>query len=77
VTDPNGRLLSPPRAIGSLESSNAAARQRVYEHARATLLKQLDAIDPPLSNGEKIRERVALEKAIRKMEVESAKSGVY
>jgi len=65
------------RAIGRLERSSAEARRTVYEHARATLLKQLDAIDPPLSESEKINERLALEQAIRKAEVEAAKSGVY
>jgi hypothetical protein len=63
------------RAIGRLESSSAEARRSVYEHARASLLKQLDAFDPPLNDSEKTSERLALEQAIRKVEVESAKSG--
>ena len=63
------------RAIGRLESSSAEARYSVYDHARTTLLKQLGAVEPPLTESEKINERLALEQAIRKVEVESAKSG--
>lgn len=65
------------RSVDRLEKNNAEARRRLYGHVRAALVKQLDAIDPPLSESEKINERLALEQAIRKVEVESAKSGVY
>jgi hypothetical protein len=54
---------------------SAEARRGLYGHVRAALVKQLDAIDPPLSEDEKTNQPLALEQAIRTVEVESAKSG--
>jgi hypothetical protein len=44
------------------------ARRTLYERARADLIEQLRGIDPPLSEAEITRERLALEDAIRKVE---------
>jgi len=56
------------RAISKLENNTGEARREVYDRARAALLSQLRAADPPYTRLEIARERVALEEAIRKLE---------
>jgi hypothetical protein len=58
------------RAVAALETNNAENRRAIYEHARATLLRQLRAITPALKETEILRERLALEDAIRRIELE-------
>ncbi|GGF79422.1 hypothetical protein GCM10007301_44320 [Azorhizobium oxalatiphilum] len=60
------------RAISGLPQNNAEARKVVFDRARAALLKQLRSVDPPLPEGEIGRERMALEEAIRRIEMEQA-----
>jgi len=61
------------RAVESLDSSTGEARRALYERARAALVSQLRSIEPPLSEADITRERLALEDAIRKVEAESVR----
>ena len=61
------------RAVEGLGNNTADARRTLYERARAALVAQLRGIDPPLSEAEITRERLALEDAIRKVEAESVR----
>lgn len=58
------------KAVDGLEKNTSEARRQIYERARTALLAQLRAIEPPLSEAEITRERLALEEAIRKVEAE-------
>lgn len=60
------------RAVAGLENNTGEARRKVYERARAAIVKQLRAIDPPLSEEDVSRERMNLEEAIRRVEAEAA-----
>jgi hypothetical protein len=60
------------RAISKLESNTAEARQALIDHARAILAEQLRSRRPPPTKSEILRERSALEVAIRKIESASA-----
>ncbi len=61
------------RAIAGLDV-NAPGEQRraLYERARSALIAQLRGVEPPLSESEITRERLALEEAVRKVESEAA-----
>src|SRR5262245_57671652 len=61
------------RAVSALEKDTAENRRALYERARAALVAQLRGTDPPLGESDITRERLALEEAIRKVEVESAR----
>src|SRR5215467_1842489 len=61
------------RAVEGLGNNTAEARRTLYERARAALVAQLRGIEPPLSEAEITRERLALEDAIRKVEAESVR----
>jgi hypothetical protein len=61
------------RAVGALEKDTAENRRALYERARTALVSQLRGTVPPLEEAEITRERLALEEAIRKVEVESAR----
>jgi hypothetical protein len=61
------------RAVEGLSNNTAEARRTLYERARAALVAQLRGIDPPLSEADITRERLALEDAIRKVEAESVR----
>ena len=56
------------RSIESLASSTPESRQRVYDHAKHALVEQLRLLDPPIPEIDIMRERLALESAIRKFE---------
>ena len=61
------------RAIAGLDpSAPGESRRALYERARAALIQQLRSVDPPLSESEITRERLALEEAVRKVESEAA-----
>src|SRR3954452_11409771 len=61
------------RAIAGLDpSAPGEARRALYERARAALIAQLRSVQPPLSESEITRERLALEEAVRKVESEAA-----
>jgi hypothetical protein len=61
------------RAVEGLERSTGEARRSLYERARTALVTQLRAVEPPLSESDITRERLALEDAIRKVEAEAAR----
>ena len=61
------------RAVEGLERSTGEARRALYERARTALVTQLRSVDPPLSESEITKERLALEDAIRKVEAEAAR----
>jgi hypothetical protein len=61
------------RAIAGLDpSAPGESRRALYERARAALIAQLRSVQPPLSESEITRERLALEEAVRKVESEAA-----
>jgi hypothetical protein len=61
------------RAVVALEKNTGEARRGLYERARGALVAQLRGLDPPLTESEITRERLALEEAIRRVEAESAR----
>src|ERR1700733_7927162 len=61
------------RAVEGLARSTGEARRALYERARTALVTQLRGVDPPLSESEITKERLALEDAIRKVEADSAR----
>jgi hypothetical protein len=65
------------RAVSSLPDNNAQARQELYEHARTILVEQLRRQDPQKSAQEILRERAALETAIRKVEARSPSARIH
>jgi len=56
------------RAVDGLGTSTGEARRALYERARSALVSELRGVDPPLSEVDITRERLALEDAIRKVE---------
>jgi hypothetical protein len=61
------------RAIAGLDpSAPGESRRALYERARDALISQLRGVQPPLSESEITRERLALEEAVRKVESEAA-----
>src|SRR6266851_5003041 len=64
------------KAIAGLERNTGEGRRALYERARTALVAQLRGMsDPPLTEAEITRERLALEEAIRKVEAEAARRG--
>ena len=61
------------RAVADLDKNTGENRRALYERARAALVNQLRGVDPPLDESDITRERLALEEAIRRLEVEAAK----
>jgi|GEM_PF-453994 len=59
------------RAIEALPENNGAARRGVYEKARAALVNQLRAINPPLPARDITQHRLNLEDCIRQVEQEA------
>lgn len=60
------RLIS--RAVAELGPSEEADRRALYERARAALLSRLQALDPPLDDIKRTKERLALEETFRRVE---------
>lgn len=56
------------RAIDGLADRSPETRRAVYDRARSALLQQLRSLDPPLSEGEITRERLALDESIDRVE---------
>src|SRR5438105_15221669 len=64
------------KAVAGLEKNTGEGRRSLYERARSALVAQLRGMnDPPLTEAEITRERLALEEAIRKVEAEAARRG--
>jgi hypothetical protein len=56
------------RALDALPDRSPATRRAVYDRARAALMDQLRTLDPPLSEADIARERLALEDAVNRVE---------
>jgi len=62
------------RAVSGLATNSPQARQVLYEQARNALVAQLRLRNPQISAPEMMRERVALEAAIRQVEEEASQA---
>jgi hypothetical protein len=61
------------KAVAGLNiDASAETRRALYERARAALLDQLRAVNPPFTEAEIAREQLALEEAVRMVEGEVA-----
>lgn len=58
------------RAVERLSENNPEMRSSVYERARSALIDQLRTLDPPLSEADIARERIALDEAIARVEAD-------
>ena len=56
------------RAVARLDESTRETRRALYDRATAAQVTQLRKIDPPLTDSDFERERLALEDAIRRVE---------
>src|ERR1700730_16695388 len=61
------------RAVAGLDKNTGESRRGLYDRARTALVAQLRGLNPPLTESEITRERLALEEAIRKVEAESSR----
>ena len=62
------------RAVAALDPNTSEQRHALYDRARKTLVAKLRASDPTLSNTDLRAESVALEAAIRRVEVDAVRS---
>jgi hypothetical protein len=62
--------------VADLKQNTGKGRIEIYQRARATLFGQLQGLKPPLTESEITHERLALEKAIRKVEAEAVRRKV-
>src|SRR5215218_9659281 len=62
------------RAVQALPENNGQARRAVYEKARAALVGQLRAIQPPLAARDITAHRLQLEDCIRQVEQEASEA---
>jgi hypothetical protein len=60
------------RAIATLPDQDLAQRQAIYRRAREALERQLRGLDPPLGEAEILKETLALEDVIRRIEADFA-----
>jgi hypothetical protein len=60
------------RAVDALSDPSPEARETVYERARTALTTQLRSVDPPLSEADITRERLSLDDAIARVELDRA-----
>ncbi|MCZ8042818.1 MAG: histidine kinase [Beijerinckiaceae bacterium] len=58
------------RAVAGLPDTSPAARQAIYDRARAALVAQLRSLDPPLGEAEIMRERLSLDEAVARIEAD-------
>ena len=75
IPERHGRLLSARSPARSTACSRQLARRTrtpIYERARTALIAQLRSLDPPLTEADIERERVALDEAIARVEAERA-----
>jgi class 3 adenylate cyclase len=66
------RLIA--RAVSGLETNTLEARKAVYERARKGLMAQLRFNQPALSTADITNDRLLLEEAIRRVEIEAARN---
>jgi hypothetical protein len=58
-------------AVARLNRNTGEARRIIYDCIRAALIAQLHSANPPLSESDITRERLAFEATVRKVETES------
>ena len=58
------------RVVAGLDKNTAEARRVIYDAARTRLVEEFRKADPALSEAALTHERLALERAIRKLEAE-------
>jgi hypothetical protein len=58
------------RAVAGLSDNTAEARRALYDRAKTALVAQLRGLDPPLGEAEIMRERLALDEAIARIEAD-------
>lgn len=58
------------RAVAGLADNTPEARRALYERAKTALVSQLRGLDPPLGEAEIMRERLALDEAVARIEAE-------
>jgi hypothetical protein len=58
------------RAVAAIDTNTGEARRSLYDRARTVQLKQLQGLDPPLTESDIDRERLALEEAIHHVEAD-------
>jgi hypothetical protein len=63
------------KAVSALERDTEAARQQLYERARAAFTAAMHRADPPLSEADFLDARMSLEEAIGKVEAEARRNG--
>jgi hypothetical protein len=59
------------QAVSRLETNTAETRGKIYDRARTTMLLRSRGMTPSLTESDALREQLALEKAIKKVESES------
>jgi len=62
------------RALSALDSNTERTRRVMYGMVRDTLIKQARAIEPEIRQADLTKERLKLERAIRKIEAEELES---
>jgi hypothetical protein len=62
------------RAVTGLDPNTEETRRLVYERTRSALSQHLQTLKPPLSEGERMHQRLALEEAFRRVEAEVAQA---
>lgn len=62
------------RAIAGQQDKSPEARRAVYDRARTALVAQLRSLDPPLGEAEIMRERLALDEAVSRVEADFGES---
>lgn len=58
------------RAVAGLSDNTPEARRALYERAKTALVNQLRGLDPPLGEAEIMRERLALDEAMARIEAD-------
>jgi hypothetical protein len=62
------------RTVAGLDPNTEETRRLVYERTRAALANHLQALNPPLSENERMQQRLTLEEAFRRVEAEVAQA---
>jgi hypothetical protein len=62
------------RTVAGLDPNTEETRRLVYERTRAALANHLQTLNPPLSENERMQQRLSLEEAFRRVEAEVAKA---
>lgn len=58
------------RAVAGLSDNTPEARRALYDRAKTALVSQLRGLDPPLGEAEIMRERLALDEAVARIEAD-------